>query len=59
MQILDVTTVRLDAVDEMLDNFVTQFAAQLSVVLKNGAHCLSFQQLIDRENRRFNIIRLL
>ncbi len=45
VEIFHVTAVSLDAVNEMLDHFVAQFAAQLGIVLKNGTNRLSFQQL--------------
>jgi len=45
MEIFHVSAVCLDAVNEMLDHFIAQFAAQLGIVLKNGTNRLSFQQL--------------
>jgi hypothetical protein len=45
VEIFHVTAVSLDAVNEMLDHFVAQFAAQLGIVLKDGTNRLSFQQL--------------
>lgn len=45
VQVLDVTAVRLDAVHKMLDHFVAQFAAQLRVILEDGANRLRLQQL--------------
>jgi hypothetical protein len=45
MEIFHVSDVCLDAVNEMLDHIIAQFAAQLGIVLKNGTNRLSFQQL--------------
>jgi hypothetical protein len=45
MEIFHVSAVCLNAVNEMLDHFIAQFAAQLGIVLKNGTNRLSFQQL--------------
>ena len=45
MEIFHVPAVCLDTVNEMLDHFIAQFAAQLGIVLKNGTNRLSFQQL--------------
>jgi hypothetical protein len=46
VEIFHVTAVSLDAVNEMLDHFVAQFAAQLGIVLKDGTNRKSFQQLL-------------
>jgi hypothetical protein len=43
VEIFHVTAVSLDAVNEMLDHFVAQYAAQLGIVLEDGTNRLSFQ----------------
>jgi hypothetical protein len=45
MEIFHVTAVSLDAVNEMLDHLVAQYAEQLGIVLKDGTNRLSFRQL--------------
>ena len=42
MDVFDVTAVSFDAVDEMLDDFIAEFSAQLRIVLEDGAHGLRF-----------------
>ena len=45
MEILYVSAVCHDAVNEMLDHFFAQFAAQLGIALKYGTNRLSLKQL--------------
>ena len=58
LEVLDVAAVRLDAVHEVLHHLVAQLAAQLGVVLEDGAHRLSLQQLI-REKISLNRMEMI
>jgi hypothetical protein len=61
-EIFHVTACGLDALCEMLDHIVAQFAAQFKgIVLENGTNHLSFQQLksqnylsLKHKHRKFN-----
>ena len=44
-EVLNVSTVRLDGVDEMLDHLLVHLVAQSLVPLEDAAHRLSFKQL--------------
>ena len=44
-EVLNVSTVRLDGVDEMLDDLLVHLVAQSLVPLEDAAHRLSFKQL--------------
>lgn len=43
LKVLDVASVRFDAVAEVLHYFIAQLTAQLRVVLEDGAHRLRLQ----------------
>ena len=45
LEVLDMPAMGLNAVDEVLYHLITQLAAQLDIVLKDGTHCLRLQQL--------------
>lgn len=46
LEVLNVSSVCLDAVDKMMDHAVADLIAQLVVVHKDVTHCLSFKQLV-------------
>jgi hypothetical protein len=49
IEVLDVTSMRLDAMDEMLDDFVTDFSTQRCVILKDGAASLRLDKSRSEE----------
>lgn len=49
LEVLNVSPMCFDAVDEMMDHAVADLVTQLEVVHKDVTHCLSFQQLVKHK----------